>query len=153
MGTKLPHVKGHSSLCTFRPTLLWHDRPSQQLPSSCNTYGPTPGHSIQCAMRRATKTFGNLNKWLILRQFYALLRRGQYRAAAVTRLACVYLIRVYIIDYFIVHHHSGWGCRLQLLHPATNLSRRSQRQNCAEFYCSVSRWRSSATVGTLTCDQ
>ena len=35
-GDPAPHGEGHSSPSpTFRPTLLWHGRPSQQLLSSC----------------------------------------------------------------------------------------------------------------------
>jgi len=36
MGTQLPHGKGHSTP-SFRPTLLWHGRSSQELLSSCCT--------------------------------------------------------------------------------------------------------------------
>jgi len=34
-GNPAPHGKEHSSPSTFRPTLLWRGRPSQQLLSSC----------------------------------------------------------------------------------------------------------------------
>jgi len=38
LGPSCPHAKGHSSPPhTFRLTLLWHGRPSQQLLSSCTT--------------------------------------------------------------------------------------------------------------------
>jgi len=34
-----PHGKGHNSPPTFRPTLLWHGRPSQQLLHRCTAHG------------------------------------------------------------------------------------------------------------------
>ena len=37
-----PHGKGHSPH-TFRPTLLWHGRPSQHLLSSCSNEPRSPG--------------------------------------------------------------------------------------------------------------
>ena len=38
-GPSFPYVKRHSSPPTFRPTLLLHGRPSQQLLSSCSNFG------------------------------------------------------------------------------------------------------------------